>query len=100
MGSRRVHVNSWEGVQPEMMDEVQSREDDNGCYVLDITPEDIEALEGKGDTTINASDIEKMAGEEKIKWIGALEAELDPLTDWNAKEDITSQDLYERLVPR
>ena len=40
------------------MDEVQSREDDNGGYVLDITPEDIEALEGKGATTINASDIE------------------------------------------
>ena len=35
-------------------------------------------------------------GEEKIKWIGALEAELDSLTDRNVKEDITSQDLYER----
>ena len=78
------------------MDEVQSREDDNGGYVLDITPDDIEALEGKGATTINASDIEKMVGEEKIKWIGALEAELDSLTDRAVKEDVTSQDLYER----
>ena len=90
------HANSWQGAEQELRDEVQSREENDAGYLFDITPEDIERLEGKGATTINASDIERMAGEEQIKWIGALEAELDSLTDRSVKEDSTSQDLYDR----
>ena len=59
------YANSWEGVERELMDEVQSREVTDSGYLLDITAEDIERLEGKGATAINLSDIERMTGKEK-----------------------------------
>ena len=42
------------------MDEVQSREATDSGYLLDITAEDIERLEGKGATAINPSDTVRM----------------------------------------
>ena len=73
------YVHSWQGAEQEPMDEVQSRETTDSGYLLDITAEDIERLEGKGATAINPSDIERMTGEERANWIAALEAELNSL---------------------
>ena len=83
-------------MERERTDEDQSRETVDGGYLLDITEEDLERLEGKGATAINPSGIERMVGEERASWNVSLEAELNSLIKRDVKEDITTDELYER----
>ena len=90
------HINAWQCAEQELRDEVQSREETEAGYLLDITREDIGRLDGKGVTAINPSEIERMTGEEMSNWIAALEAELNSLINRDVKDYITSYELYER----
>ncbi len=90
------YVNSRDGAEQELQDEVQSREGVGQEYSSEVASEDIERLEGEGPTASKPNDIENMVGGERSMWIAALPAELDSFKKLEVFDEVSNVDTHDR----